>query len=46
MSILDLSKSLMYVFHYENAKPKWKDLKLLFTDTDYLMCEIETADFF
>ena len=46
MCILDSSKTLMYGFHYNYAKKKWKDLKLLFTDMDNLMYEIGTDDFF
>ena len=46
MSILDLSKTLMYDFHYNYAKKKWKDVKVLYTDTDSLFYEIETEDFF
>ncbi len=47
MSILDLSKTLMYKFHYEYVKPKWGDrATLLFTDTDSLCYEIKTDDFY
>ena len=47
MSILDLSKSLMYNFHYNYIKTKYGDnAKLLFTDTHALEYEIETKDFY
>ncbi len=47
MSILDLSKTLMYQFHYDHVKPKWgKDAELLFTDTDSLCYEVKTEDVF
>ena len=46
MSILDLSKTLMYDFHYGYVKKKWENCEVLYTDTDSLVLEIETEDFF
>ena len=47
MSILDLSKTLMFDFHYKYIKPKYgKEAKLLFTDTDSFLYEIQTENFY
>ena len=45
MCILELSKVLMYKFHYGYIKNKYSNnSRLLFTDTDSLMYEIKTED--
>ena len=45
MCILELSKVLMYEFHYGYVKNNYgKNSRLLFTGTDSLMYEIKTED--
>ena len=47
MSILDISKTLMYEFWYEYIKPKYKDNgKLCYMDTDSFIISIKTEDFY
>ena len=46
-AILDLSKTLMYDFHYNYIKVQYGSrAQLLFTDTDSFMYEIKTKDFY
>ena len=44
-SILELSKLIMYKFHYDYVCNKY-DAKLLFTDTDSLVYEIKSEDIY
>ena len=47
MSILDISKILMYGFWYDYIIPKYEDnAKLCYTDTDRFIIHIKTEDFF
>ena len=47
MSILDLSKILVYEFWYDYINPKYGDrAKLCYTDTDSFIIYIKTEDFF
>ena len=47
MSILDISKTLMYEFWYDHIKPKYRDrAKLCYIDTDSFVIHIKTEDFY
>ena len=47
MSILDISKTLMYEFWYDYIKPKYQDrAKLCYMDTDSFVIHIITEDFY
>ena len=47
MSILDISKTLMYEFWYDYIKPKYGDrAKLCYTDIDSFVIYIVTEDFY
>ena len=44
--ILDLSKMLMYEFHYDYMRPRYgSKVKLCYMDPDSFVYEIETEDF-
>ena len=47
-AILDLSKIIMYEFHYYYMVPKYglEKLRLCYMDTDYLVYDIKTEDFY
>ena len=46
-AILDLSKIVMYKFHYDYMLPKYgNNLKLCYIDTDSLVYQNETEDFY
>ena len=47
MSVLDISKTLMYKLWYDYIKPKYEDSsKLCYTDSDRFIIYIITEDFF
>ena len=47
LSILEISKILMYEFWYDYMKPKYdNNIKLCYTDTDSFMMNIKTEDFY
>ena len=47
LSILEISKTLMYEFWYDYMKPKYNnDVKLCYMDTDSFIMNIKTNDFY
>jgi hypothetical protein len=47
MTILDISKKLMYAFYYNVLKKKYKEkIRLLYCDTDSLIIEVKNSDFY
>ena len=47
LSILEISKILMYEFWYDYMKPKYgNDVKLCYMDTDTFIMNIKTEDFY
>ena len=47
LSILDISKILMYKFWYDYMKPKYNDnVKLCYMDTDSFIMNIKMNDFY
>ena len=47
LSMLDISKTLMYEFWYDYMKPKYgNDVKLCYMDTDSFIMNIKTEDFY
>ncbi|CAI6372576.1 unnamed protein product [Macrosiphum euphorbiae] len=46
-SVLDISKTLMYDYHYNVMQKHYRDkIKLMYTDTDSLIYHIKTTDFY
>ena len=45
-TVLELSKLLMYQFHYEKMLQWYDEIELCFTDTDSLLYDIQTDDIF
>ena len=45
-AILDLSKIVMYEFHHNYMRPKFDNLQLCYMDTDSLIYDIKTEDFY
>ena len=46
-AMLNLNKTIMYEFHYDYRLPKYgENLKLCYMDTDSLVYDIQTEDFY
>ena len=46
MAVLDISKTLMYDFHYNTIKHKYQDkAQLLFTDTEFTLLSYKNRRF-
>ena len=45
LSILEISKILMYEFWYDHMKPKYNDNVTCYMDTDSFVMNIKTNDF-
>ena len=45
-TVLELSKLLMYEFHYEKMHQWYSDAELCFTDTDSLLYDVQTTDIY
>ena len=47
LAILDLSKEVMYGFHYDYIKPKYSNnVRLAYTDTDSFIYQFKTDDIY
>ena len=46
LTVLDVSKTLMYDFFYNHVQQKYPDVSLIYTDTDSLLLEIATDDLY
>ena len=47
VAVLDISKQIMYNMYYQHLQKEYGNrLKLLYTDTDSLVCHVETSDIY
>ena len=44
--ILDLAKEHMFSFHYNVMKQEFNEIKVLYSDTDFLLYEIQPSDLY